>query len=150
VVLKQAPAAFFNGAFFAALFPCQVRLAALLSNRSGRTMAMAVHWAVIGLIASLGAMVGGFIMDSFNAHPVRYLFPTGTSFSFFHIIIGVFTVMTWGVVLPLILSIKTPVDRVPMVKMFVWVINPFNVIRSLASSRVPEEEEEPQDEESRK
>ena len=149
VVLNQAPATFLNGAFFAALFPCQVRLAALLSSHSGRTMAMAVHWSIIGLIASLGSLLGGAIMDGFNLHPVRYLFVTGTSFSFFHIIIGAFTLIVWGITLPLILSIKTPVDRVPFGEVFAWVVNPFNVIRSLASSRVPEEEET-QDEAMRK
>lgn len=152
VVLNQAPAIFFNGALFAAIFPCQLRLATLLSNHSGRTMAMAVHWSIIGLIASLGSLLGGAIMDGFHAHPVHYLFPTGTSFSFFHIIIGVFTLIIWGITLPLILSIKTPVDRVPFGKVFAWVVNPFNVIRSLTSRPMPDEAEEPEthDEETRK
>jgi MFS family permease len=142
VVLNQLPATFLSGALFAALFPCQVRLAALLSSHSGRTMAMAVHWSIIGLIASLGSILGGVIMDSFNAHPLHHIFWTGTSVSFFHLIVVAFALITWSVCVPLILSIKTPVDRVPFGKVFAWVVNPFNVIRSLGSGRTPGDEDD--------
>lgn len=138
-VLCQVPAAFLSGAFFAAMFPCQVRLASLLSGRSGRTMAMAVHWAAVGLIASGGSLLGGAIMDGFNAHPVRHVFASGTSLAFFHGIIAAFTAVVWLFTLPLIVSIRAPVDRVPIGRVVTWVVNPFNAIRSLASRWMPEE-----------
>lgn len=150
-VLNQAFATFLGGAFFSAIGPCQLRLMALLSGSSGRTMAMAVHWSVIGLVASLGSILGGFVMDWFSAHPVRYVFFTGTSFSFFHAIIGLFALLIWAVSLPLILSIRKPVDNVPIGKAIFWIINPFNAIRSLASLRPPvDAEEEEEDVETRK
>ena len=142
VILIQLVASFIAGAAFSAMFPCQVRLAALLSNNSGRTMAMGVHWAIIGLLASLGSMLGGSIMDWFKAHPLHYVFPTGTSFSFLHVSIGVFALLLWGVCLPLLLSIRTPVDKVPFGKAVSWIVQPFNVVRSLASLRCPQEDEE--------
>ena len=107
-VLNQAFATFLGGALFSAIFPCQLRLAALLSSTSGRTMAMAVHWSILGIIGSLGSILGGAIMDWFSAHPQHYIFPSGTSFSFFHVILGVLTLILWGISLPLILSTRGP------------------------------------------
>jgi len=154
-VLNQSLATFLGGALFSAIFPCQLRLAALLSNTSGRTMAMAVHWSMIGIIASFGSILGGMIMDWFSAHPQHYIFPTGTSFSFFHVIIGVMILLQWAVCLPLILSIRTSVDRVPFGKFASRILNPFNVIRSMASLRWQDDddediEEEKEDTETRK
>jgi len=149
-VLNQAFASFLGGALYSAIFPCQLRLTALLSNTSGRTMAMAVHWSVIGIVGSFGSILGGTIMDWFSAHPQHYLFPSGTSFSFYHVILGVLALLLWGVSLPLILSIRTPVDRAPFGKTVARIINPFNVIRSLASLRWPVDEEEEEDEPTRK
>ena len=138
VVLIQLVANFFGGALFSAVFPCQLRLSALLSSNSGRTIAMGVHWAIIGLVASLGSMLGGSIMDWFNAHPLHYVFPTGTSFSFLHVILGVFTFLMWGVCLPLILSIRTPVDSISFGEAVSWIVQPFSVLRSPGSIRLPE------------
>ena len=142
VVLVQLAASFLGGAGFSAIFPCQLRLAALLSNTTGRTVAMGVHWLIVGLLASLGSMLGGSIMDWFKTHPLHYVFFTGTSFSFFHVSAGVFVLLLWGVCLPLMLGVRTSVDRVPFGKAVSWLVQPFNVVRSLASLRWPQEAEE--------
>ena len=138
VVVYQAISMFFGGAVFSAVGPCQLRLAARLSNASGRTMAMAVHWSLIGVLASLGSLIGGWIMDWCRVHPPHVLLPNGASFSFIHIIIGVFAVVVWGAVVPLVLSIRTPVDHVAFGEAVsrMFFINPFNAVRNFYNIQI--------------
>ncbi|MDR3564363.1 MAG: MFS transporter, partial [Negativicutes bacterium] len=112
VVLVQCFGTFLFSGLIAAITPCQLRLAAQLSQASGRTMAMAIHWSIIGVISSLGAIIGGWIMDWIGVHPLHWTLGNGTILTFFHVIIGVFSLILWGIAVPLILSIRTPVDRV--------------------------------------
>jgi len=121
-----------GGGLFSAVVLCQLRLAGLLSNPNGRTVAMAVHWSFIGLLAAPGSFVGGVIMDRFTAHPVMIMLPSGIPFSFFHALLLVFLLTTWCVALPLLLSIRTPTSEVAfgsaVSRMFL--ANPLNVVRN--------------------
>lgn len=123
---------FLGGGICSGIGPCQTRLAALLSNSSGRTMAMAVYWSVVGLISALGSMTGGWLMDFFNAHLPICLLPGGMAFSFFHAIIILFFLLTWGVATPLVLSIRASVDQVAFGEAVsrMFFINPFNAVRN--------------------
>ncbi|MEI8234721.1 MAG: MFS transporter [Verrucomicrobiota bacterium] len=129
---------FLGGSVFSGVSPCQLRLAALLSNSSGRTMAMAVHWAIIGIIAALGSLAGGWFMDYFNAHPPLCLLTNGTAFSFLHAIIIAFALLTWGIAMPLVLSIRAAVDHVgfgeAVSRMFL--INPLNAVRNFYTLQI--------------
>ena len=44
----------------------------------------------------------------------------------------------WGVCLPLILSIRTPVDSISFGEAVSWIVQPFSVLRSPGSIRLPE------------
>jgi hypothetical protein len=133
VLLVQSWGALAGGALIAAVGPCQLRLMALLSNPTGRTMAMAVHWSVIGVIASLGSLCGGWMMDFFNARPPLCTLPNGMPFSFFHAIIITFALVVAGGAVPLMLKIRTPVDRVPFREaLSFFILSPFNAVRNLA------------------
>ncbi len=129
---------FIGGGIFSGIGPCQLRLAAQLSNSTGRTMAMAVHWSLIGLIAALGSISGGWVMDFVNAHPPLCVFHNGTAFSFLHAIIIAFTLLVLGLAVPLMLSIRTAVDRVAF-KVAVsrmMSTNPFNAVRNFYTLQV--------------
>jgi len=132
VVVIQTISTFLGGSIFSGIGPCQLRLAALLSKSSGRTMAMAVHWSLIGLIAALGSIAGGWFMDYFNAHPPLCIFATGTAFSFLHAIIIAFAFLAWGIAIPLVLRIRSSVDRVAFGEAIsrMFLINPFNAVRN--------------------
>jgi len=138
VVVLIGASTFLGGSIFSGIGPCQVRLAALLSNSSGRTMAMAVHWSLIGLIAALGSIAGGWFMDYFNAHPPLHVFSNGIPFSFLHAIIIAFTLITWGIAVPLVLSIRTSVDNVAFGEAVsrMFLINPFNAVRNFYTLQV--------------
>ena len=131
-LLWTVPSSFFAGAAFSGMTPCQLRLLAALSNSKGRTMAMAVHWSAIGVIGVSGALLGGWIMDRFVKHPTHLMLPTGTPFGFFHVIIAVFAFLFWGLATPLILSIRTRVDKVPFTEALARMLamNPLNALRN--------------------
>lgn len=132
-ILLQYVAGFFTGSVFSAIGITQMRLVALLSQATGRTTAMAVHWSVIGLLAGLGPVAGGAIMDWFANHPVRFVFPGGTHFSFFHLLVLIFAVLVWCVALPLLLSIRTPVAEMPLGEALarMFLTNPLQTARNL-------------------
>jgi MFS family permease len=121
------------GSLFSAVALCQMRLAALLSNPHGRTMSMAMHWSLIGLLAAPGSFVGGAIMDWFTAHPVLFLLPGKINFSFYHALLLAFLVTTWCIALPLLLSIRMPVPEVAFgaVVSRLFLTNPLNVVRDI-------------------
>lgn len=138
VIVVIAISSFMGGSVFSGLGPCQFRLLALLSNSSGRTMSMAVHWSVYGLIAAFGSLAGGRFMDFFEAHHFLYTLPNGTFFSFLHAIIIAFALIAWGVAIPLVLSIRTSVDRVAFGEAVsrMFFINPFNAVRNFYTLQI--------------
>ncbi len=138
VLAVQFVATFLGGCLFAGIAPCQLQLAGLLSKSSGRTMALAVHWSLAGLIAALGTLTGGWIMDACTRHPLPWVLPNGMPLSYMHVIVVLFALGVWIVALPLILSIRTPVDHVPfseaLARMFLT--NPVNAFRNFYTLQV--------------
>jgi MFS family permease len=96
-----------GGAISSAIVLCQFRLAAELSSPQGRTMSMAVHWSFVGLLGALGPTAGGLIMDNFPGR-TRLMIPSGLPFSFYHLQLILYTLLLWGVALPLLLAIRPP------------------------------------------
>lgn len=94
------------GSFYAGVGLSQISLLGALSPREGRTMAMAVHWAVVGLMAALGPVVGGAIMDAFEARPFSARLPMGTPLNFFHFAIALQCGITWLIAVPLLLKVR--------------------------------------------
>jgi MFS family permease len=97
---------FIAGAIFGGVGLCQLNMIGSLSPTKSRTMAMAVHWTVVGVVGSLGALIAGKAMDYFAEHPANYIFPTGTRFAFHHAMIIAHVLITWFVILPIMLRIR--------------------------------------------
>ena len=107
VIFLLAPSMFAFGSIFSGMFPCQMRLLAHASSASGRTISMALYWASVSIIAAMGSLTGGYLMDWFNAHPLHCTLHNGTAFSFFHAIIVLFAALLWLVAIPLLLRIRS-------------------------------------------
>ncbi|MEN7973023.1 MAG: MFS transporter [Verrucomicrobiota bacterium] len=90
---------------YAAVGMLQLNLLSTLAPREGRTMAMAVHWSLIGLISAIGPIVGGWIKDYYTANPIELYLYGGTQFSYFHILIVMHGLLTWCIMLPLLFRI---------------------------------------------
>jgi MFS family permease len=99
-----------GGAIYSGVYVCQLRLAADLSPARRRTISMAVHWSLVGLLGALGPTAGGLMMDAFPgpARMGRLTIPSGLPFSFYHAQLVLFTALVWLVALPLLLAIRRP------------------------------------------
>ncbi len=76
---------FFSGAFFSGVALCQINLLTTLATVESRTIAMALHFTITGLIAAIGPTIGGHIMDLLTDAPISINLPRGIDFSFFHV-----------------------------------------------------------------
>ncbi len=91
-----------SGGIYAGVGMLQFNLLTSLAPREGRTMAMAVHWSLIGLLSALGPIAGGWVKDFFSAHPVGLRLYAGTPFSYFHVMVLCQALFIWLILLPLL------------------------------------------------
>ena len=96
----------FGGLFYSGVGLAQVSLASALSPANGRTMAMAAHWSVVGIVGAMGPIVGGWVMDWMDAHPVAWILPTGTPFNFYHVLILLQVLLAWLVAVRMLLAVR--------------------------------------------
>lgn len=123
------------GAFYSAVALARVGLATSFASPEGRTAAMAVHWSIVGLLGAFGPLAGGRIMDWMTAHPVDWVFPTGTHFGFFHVLVVLQMTVSWCVAVPLVLRIRRRPGEVPVRTAFSRLIvgNPLRALSSIYS-----------------
>lgn len=95
----------FAGAIFSGVGLCQLTLSGSLAPRESRTMAMAVHWTIVGLMGALGPLAGGLVTDWVTLHPIAYSLPTGLPFGFMHVLVLIQVVVVWFVGLPMLLRV---------------------------------------------
>lgn len=132
-VWNQIFAGLFGGAFYGGVGIAQFNMASVLLPRESRTMAVAVHWAFVGLIGCLGGVVAGKVMDLFVDHPVNWILPNGTRFLFQHVLVIAHILIIWLVVVPLILKIRRRKGEPHVLFVFsqMFLNNPFRSISDI-------------------
>lgn len=95
----------FAGAFYSGVGLCQLTLSGSLAPRESRTMAMAVHWTIVGLMGAMGPIVGGVVTDWVTLHPIACSLPTGLPFGFMHVLVIIHVLVVWFVALPMLLRV---------------------------------------------
>ena len=101
-VLLMSAASIPIGGLYAGVLLCQYRLSQIHTAPEGRTLTMAVHWSLVGLMASIGPMIAGAIKDHFPAALSRLTLPFGAPLSYFQIIIALQVALIWFVAAPLL------------------------------------------------
>ena len=121
------------GGVIAGVIISQLNLAAVLTPVNGRTMAMAVHWSIVGVVSAAGPLLGGWIMDRFISHPSSFILPNGLPFSYIHAILLLHMLITWLIALPLFMSVRAPSRDIGMTRAVKNVVfaNPLRVARDL-------------------
>ncbi len=94
------------GAFYSGVGLCQLNLSGVLAPRQGRTLAMAVHWTLVGLLGAGGPILGGYLMDLLSSYPPPVRLPSGAPASFLHVLVIAHAAIIWLVVLPLLVRIR--------------------------------------------
>jgi len=100
----------FAGLIYSGIGLSQISLLSALSPAEGRTMAMAAHWSMVGLIGALGPVLGGKLMDLIcdwmQRESIHWVLPTGLPVSFFHILLLINAAIVWLVAIRFMFAIK--------------------------------------------
>lgn len=126
------------GGVFAAVGLLQLNLLSALSPKTGSTMAMAVHWTLVGTLSALGPLAGGWVKDWFTANPTGIQLYAGTELSYFQIMIASHNVMIWFVMLPLLMKIRKKDGEWPVQRAVadIFVLTPLRSVRNAYSFNV--------------
>jgi len=127
-----------SGGLYSGVHLCRMALQGALAPRQGRTTAMGVHWTIVGLLGSLGPLIGGAVMDWFGAHPPSIRLPTGIPLSFIHVLVLARAGCVWFFAIPLMLRIRPRPDELPVGSALARVImmNPLRVVSSIYNIRM--------------
>ncbi len=136
-VIVLCASALLAGGIYAAVGMLQLNLLSALSPKEGKTMAMAVHWTIVGALSALGPIAGGWVKDWFTAHPIGITLAGATELSYFHLMLLAHNLMIWGVMLPLLLKIrKRASDWHPVrAATHIFVGTPLRAVRSIYPAR---------------
>lgn len=121
-----------GGSLYAGVVLCQMRLTAQASKPEGRTMAMAVHWTVVGLSGAFGPLIGGVVMDYIDHHPLGFALPSGVPTSFFHVLLVGHIISAWALVAPVMAGVVVPGREIPVSSALrrALVMNPLQAVRN--------------------
>ncbi|RKX46246.1 MAG: hypothetical protein DRP64_03460 [Verrucomicrobia bacterium] len=121
-----------GGGVYAAVGMLQLNLLSALAPSEGRTMAMAVHWSLIGILSSAGPIAGGWIKDYFAVNPIDLILYGGTRFSYFHVLLILHGLLTWLVMLPFLFGIQKKDGEWPLKQAVVdiFVLTPLRSVRN--------------------
>jgi len=135
----QLFASFFGGALYGGIGLTQFHLSAGVAPRESRTMAMAVHWSLVGLIGGLGGVAAGQAMDFFTAHPPLRVLPTGAPFVFQHALMLLHMAAMWFVVLPVLLHMSPRRGELPLrlAASRLLVTNPLRTVANIYAMGAP-------------
>lgn len=137
---------FFAGAVYSGVGLAQFGMLSSLAPREGRTMAMAVHWTVVGLLAALGPLLGGWLADVMTLHPLPWRILTGELWGFMHSLIFPHVILIWGVALPLIQRMTLPEGEKRIRTLFgrIFFFNPMRGIGQMRNAALlaPSDEDE--------
>jgi MFS family permease len=121
-----------GGALFSGVGLCQIRLVGLLSPPEGRTLWLAVHFSLVGILSAMGPLAGGAVMDWFDSRTQGKSLFEGMEFSFYHVQILLFALVAWAMALPLLLRVRTPVREIAFNLAFseIFLTSPVQVLRN--------------------
>ena len=90
------------GGIYSASWVCQVRLTQAVTTPAGRTIAMGVHWSLVGLIGSAGAIFAGWLKDHLPTEWLGTVIPGGAPWSYFQVLVILHVLIAWLIVRPMV------------------------------------------------
>ena len=101
-VLQVCVVGILSGGFYTGAPLAQMVLTSAVTKKEGRTLAMAMHWTLVGALGAAGPAVGGWIMDWTANHPMPWQLPTGPPLAGFHVLVLAHMLISWLIALPLL------------------------------------------------
>lgn len=121
------------GSVFAAVGIYQLNMLTTIVPRDGRTIAMAMHWFLIGAISAVAPLIGGWIKDLLVEHPVHLSLYHGTPLSYMHLLLILHASLIWLLALPLARKLESVPTDMTVVKALshIFVANPLRMARDI-------------------
>jgi hypothetical protein len=105
-LLLMSAVSLFSGGLYGAVGVCHLSLLGALAPRRERTLAMAVHLCLIGLLTAAGPLVGGLIVDLFARHPSPIVLLGGTRFDYMQLLSCLHAVVIWTLAVPVMMRVR--------------------------------------------
>jgi len=134
-LLVLTGSSFLAGALYSGVGLAQVSLIGSVVPREGRTMAMAVHFSVIGLMAAGGPILGGMVVDHIPEWGWNWRMPTGTRYGFIHALVTLHAATAWILAAPVMARIRRRAGEVAFrtaLSRFL-IVNPFRMLGNITS-----------------
>ena len=109
-VLVLMAGQFMFGALANAVYMGQMALLGIHAPTHDRSIAMASHNFVVGMVAALGPILAGIFIDHFKAYHAVIL---GADWRYMQLIAAGLTIFAWGAVLPMFLKISIMENEMP-------------------------------------
>jgi len=103
-----------SGALYTGVPLSQIVLASAVTRKEGRTLAMAVHWTLVGALGAIGPIIGGWVMDRKGLPTASWKIFTDMPFEGFHLLVLAHMAVSWFVALPLLARTRPRRGNLPM------------------------------------
>ena len=121
------------GSVYTAVGMYQLNMLTSIVPRDGRTIAMAMHWFLIGTVSATAPLIAGWIKDILEIHPMQVPLYHGTTFSYLHLLLILHASLIWFVALPLAKKLKSVETDMTVVKALshIFIANPLRMARDI-------------------
>jgi hypothetical protein len=111
----------------------QLNMLTSIVPRDGRTIAMAMHWFLIGTVSATAPLIAGWIKDLLEMHPMQLTLYHGTAFTYLHLLLILHASLIWFVALPLAKKLKSVETDMTVVKALshIFITNPLRMARDI-------------------
>ena len=132
-VFLMATNALISGSVFAAVGIYQLNMLTSIVPRDGRTIAMAMHWFLVGTVSAAAPLLAGRIKDLLELHPVHLPLYHGTAFSYMHLLLILHAALIWLLALPMAKKLTSVSTDMPVVKALshIFITNPLRIARDM-------------------
>ncbi|MDD5704555.1 MAG: MFS transporter [Kiritimatiellae bacterium] len=123
---------------FGAVSVCHLSLLGALAPKRERTLAMAVHLCLVGLLTAGGPLIGGLIVDAFTRNPSSLMLMGGTRFNYIHMLHLLYAVIVWTLAVPFMMRVRARRDPLNIAEAFgrVILVNPLRFASGLYHAQV--------------
>jgi MFS family permease len=109
-----------------------------IAPKRGRTLAMALHWTLIGVMGAAGPLLGGFIVDHFPADGLSWRLFGQTRVHFIHPLVLIHVGVCWLLALPVFMSVRMRREPMGVLEAFdrIVLVNPLRFASGIYHARV--------------
>lgn len=137
-LLIVCAATFVSGGLYSSVGLCHMSLLGALAPKRERTLAMAEHWTLVGLVGATGPLFGGKIVDLFTAHPCPLFLFGDTRFDFTQMLAALHAVVIWVLAVPFMLRVRARREPLNVGEAFerVVMVNPLRFASGVYHARI--------------